>query len=401
MVAALSALLIAAAVSLALVNSTPVHHVTANNHTEQPVLRLVSDDVNVTVASGSYDMTFNDTTTPPPACPQGVSGTSSQLGGGSETSRCSSNSFQPSVSSTNSFASITGHGTVDTNPYAMVVVSQVGPLGQITLYDNGTDVWEIGGGDYGLAGPGQKGPGALLSGYAGSVEGTVGQQAGALDMQGLANGTGYLDLEASEIQGAQPAGTGMVDGVPVTLYKLSMTGLQDPDLNGLTAEQVKTIRAADAVLQATGFSGKTTWVSVDAGGYIREARTTYTLSDGSTVDQDTVLSNFGCAGTVLMPGQTGPTAPPAGCVSPDTASRRHSPAGTTPSSSSTTAPVFDDDNLYDLLVAHQRAGPGAADSRRGPPSRQWDRRCHIWTGAVLRRGRTYGCAREPTHELDQ
>ena len=90
----------------------------------------------------------------------------------------------------------------------------------------------------GLAGPGQAGPGAPLSGYAGSVEGTVGQVTGALDMQGLASGTGYLDLEAREIQGAQPAGTGSVDGVPVTIYKLSESGLQDPDTNGLTSEQV-------------------------------------------------------------------------------------------------------------------------------------------------------------------
>ena len=72
------------------------------------------------------------------------------------------------------------------------------------------------------------------SGYAGSVEGTVGQVPGALDMQGLASGTGYLDLEAQEIQGAQPAGTGSVDGVPVTIYKLSESGLEDPNIGGLT-----------------------------------------------------------------------------------------------------------------------------------------------------------------------
>jgi hypothetical protein len=336
--AGIATVLILAAVSLALVGSPPArHHMASADHITQPVLRLVSDDVNVTVASGSYDMTFNDTTTPS-QCPQGGAGAGSQPGAGSQTSTCSTSSLPPSISSTSSFSSISGQGTVDTDPYGMVVVSQVGPLGKITLYDDGTDVWEIGGGDYGLAGPGQTGPGALLSGYAGSVEGTVGQQAGALDMQGLASGTGYLDLEASEIQGAQPAGTGIVGGVPVTIYKLSMTGLQDPDLNGLTREQVKTIRAADAVLEATGFSGKTTWVSVDADGYIRETRTTYTLSDGSTVDQDTILSNFGCAGTVLMPGASGSTAPPSGCVSPDTAGSRSTPTSTAPTSSTTTAP---------------------------------------------------------------
>ena len=161
----------------------------------------------------------------------------------------------------------------------MVVESNVGALGAITLYDNGTDIWEIGGGNYGLSAPGQTGPGAPLSGYASSVEGTVGQVQGALDMEGLASGTGYLNLEAQEIQGAQPAGTGSVDGVPVTIYKLSESGLLDPDVSGLTAEQVSTIRAADAIIQKSGFSGKTTWISVDSEGYIREQKTQYTLPD--------------------------------------------------------------------------------------------------------------------------
>lgn len=307
--------------------TTSGHLTSKGHHPSRPLVQLVADDANVTVASGSYDMTFNDTTTAPTNCSQGsVAGGDGQdgVGVGTSTQSCQYSSF-PDIS---------GHGTVDTNPYAMVTVSQVGSLGMISLYDNGTDVWEVGGGNYGLTGPGQAGPGAPLSGYASSVEGTVGEEAGALDMQGLASGTGYLDLEAREIQGALPAGTGTVDAVPVSIYKLTETGLQDPDLTGLTAEQVSTIRAADAVLQQAGFSGKTTWVSVDAAGYIRELRSTYTLSDGSTVTGDTVLSNFGCAGTVLMPGQAGSTAPPPGCASPD-------PAGNVavPATPTTTTPI--------------------------------------------------------------
>ena len=285
--------------------------------------QLVVDDVNATVASGSYDMAFTDTSTPSTTCP----GTSA---GPATTTPCL-------VGSPLALGSISGHGTVDTNPYAMVTVSDVGSLGKITLYDNGTDVWEIGGGDYGLSAPGQAGPGAPLSGYAGSVEGTVGQVAGALDMQGLASGTGYLDLEAQEIQGAQPAGTGSVSGVPVTIYKLSQSGLEDPDISGLTAEQATTIRAADAIIESSGFAGKATWVSVDSGGYIREQKTEYTLPDGSTVTADTILSNFGCAGTVLMPGQQGSSAPPSGCVSPDHATRGSTVSPTQPNMTSTSS----------------------------------------------------------------
>ncbi len=282
------------------------------------LVKLLADDANVTVASGSYDMTYDDTTTAPTSCPENGGGTPQTLGAsGTPVLDCQND---------NAFSDISGYGTVDTDPYAMMTVGQVGPLGTVTLYDDGTNVWEIGGGDYGLAGPGQAGPGAPLSGFATSVEGTLGREAGALSMQGLASGTGYLDLEAAEIQGALPAGTGTVDGVPVTIYKLSQTGLQDPDLNGLTTEQVATIRAADAIVEQSGFAGKTTWVSVDADGYIREQRTVYTLSDGSTVTQDTILSNFGCAGTVVMPGQTGSTGPAPGCVSPDKAGSGHAPS---------------------------------------------------------------------------
>ena len=311
--------------------------------------QLVVDDVNATVASGSYDMTFNDTTTPATQCDQSP-GNGQEAGGSGQKSTVTTvepcwteNTLPPGISTHTELSSISGHGTVDTNPYAMVTESDVGSLGKITLYDNGTNVWEIGGGDYGLAAPGQAGPGAPLSGYAGSVEGTVGQVAGALDMQGLASGTGYLDLEAQEIQGAQPAGTGSVDGVPVTIYELHESGLEDPTSAVSRRNRRKTIRAADAIIESSGFAGKTTWVSVDSEGYIREQKTSYTLPNGSTVTEDTVLSNFGCAGTVLMPGQQGSSAPPSGCVSPDHASGGSTvsptPTSTSGTSSSTTTPT--------------------------------------------------------------
>ena len=333
------ALFVVLAVGAALLVPTLGHRTPSHRgggaHLQDRLTRLVVDDVSVTVAAGNYDMRFSDTTTPPTQC-AGSPQVQLKVGGGGQTSTDPSvepcwteNPLPPGVSTQSTLSTISGHGTVDTNPYAMVTESDVGSLGAITLYDDGTNVWEVGGGNYGLSAPGRAGPGAPLSGYAGSVEGTVGQVQGALDMEGLASGTGYLDLEAHEIQGAQPAGTGSVDGVPVTIYELSESGLQDPDIGGLTSEQVSTIRAADAILESSGFAGKTTWVSVDSEGYIREQKTEYTLPDGSRVSEDTILSNFGCAGTVLMPGQAGTSTPPAGCVSPDTAGPRTST--TTPS----------------------------------------------------------------------
>jgi hypothetical protein len=322
-----AALFVVFAVGAALLVPTLGHrtlHSTSKGHLQDRLTRLVVDDVNVTVAAGNYDMTFNDTTTPSTQCAQSsggpeVGGTGQQTTATTAEPCVTQNQLPPGLSTENTLSSISGHGTVDTNPYAMVTVSDVGSLGKITLYDDGTKVWEIGGGDYGLSAPGQAGPGAALYGYASSVEGTVGQVQGALDMEGLASGTGYLNLQAREIQAAQPAGTGNVDGVPVTIYKLSESGLLDPNVPGQTPEQITTIQAADAIIKNSGFAGKTTWVSVDSEGYIREQKTEYTLPDGSAVTEDTILSNFGCAGTVVMPGQSGTSSPPAGCISPDTA----------------------------------------------------------------------------------
>ena len=339
-----------------------------HTHVQDRLTRLVADDVSVTVAAGNYDMTFDDTTTPATKqnCAQNPQ-VQLQIGGSGQKATVTTvqpcvtgNTLPPGVSTQDPLSSISGHGTVDTNPYAMVTESNVGFLGPITLFDNGTDVWEIGGGDYGLSAPGHAGPGAPLSGYATSVEGTVGQVQGALDMEGLASGTGYLDLEAQEIQGTQPAGTGTVDGVPVTIYRLSESGLLDPDVGGLTSEQISTIKAADAIIQSSGFAGKTTWISVDSEGYIREQKTQYTLPDGSMVTEDTLLSNFGCAGTVRMPGQAGTSSPPTNCVSPDTAgptSTTTPPTGSLPQASApaAVAPSIASDNDRAHTSSHDAA----------------------------------------------
>jgi hypothetical protein len=206
----------------------------------------------------------------------------------------------------------------------------------IRLRDNGTDVWELGGGDYGLSpGSTDDGPGSSLSGFAGLLEGTLGLRQGALAMGGLSSPTGYLDLDESMITGADQTGTGIVDGLPVTVYEISITPAQEADVPGLNAEEAKAVQAADALLQQQGYIGTTVQVSIDASGYIRQTRSTAHFADGSTSVSQSTFSDFGCAGTVLMPGQTGATAPPARCVSPDTGV---APVTTTsPSPSATTS----------------------------------------------------------------
>jgi hypothetical protein len=300
--------------------------------------RAVLSALSATTSSGSFNVSYEfdpmtaptaPTTTTTTPCnvvqsPPDVQGPAPLQGSSGVVELCSASG------SSSSATTITGQGTIDTDPFAMVATSNVAGLGQITVRDDGTDVWEIGGGDYGLSpGSDDDGPGSSLSGFAGLVEGTLGQRQGALAMGGLASPTGYLDLEQSMISGADEVGTGTVDGVAVTTYQVSI----EPDTTppGLNAEQAATITAADAVLQAQGYTGTTDLVSIDASGFIRQTRSVAHFVDGSTDGSEDTFSDFGCAGTVLMPGQTGATAPPAGCVSPDT--------GVAPSTTTTTSSV--------------------------------------------------------------
>ena len=279
-------------------------------HVSNAIHRVVSA-LNATIDSGSYDFTSSEQpvvpgTTPTTTCTQpmtyGVGSDMKAICGGGEG------------------LTITAQGTTDTNPFAMVASSNVAGLGAITLRDNGTDVWEYGGGDYGLV-PGSvnAGPGASLSGFAESVEGTLGQRQGALAMVGLSSPTGYLTLEQNAITAADQIGTGTIDGVAVTNYRVTLDPVQEADVPGTTTEEVTAIHEALGVLKAQGYTGTTVTVSIDDAGFVRQTVSVASFADGATQTSTVTLSGFGCAGTVLMPGQIGSSSPPAGCTSPDTA----------------------------------------------------------------------------------
>ncbi len=220
---------------------------------------------------------------------------------------------------------VDGSAVVDVQPFAMVASSQVQGFGTIVLRDDGTDVWEEGGGNYGLS-PGSttSGPGSSLTGFAGLVEGTLGPRQGALAMLGLASPTGYLDLDAAETSSAGLVGTGTVSGTPVDIYQIVQTPGQGAQVPGLTAQEQLAVTGAMRLLEQQGYTGSTVRVSVDPAGFIRRTQTTDHFADGTTMTSQAVFSNFGCAGTVLMPGQPGAAVAPAGCTSPD------GPAGTAP-----------------------------------------------------------------------
>ena len=290
-----------------------------------PAKHRVLSALSATIDSGSFDMTYSDQ---PPTAPSPVP---------SATTTCPTSYLEKTVCgySTPPGLTISGKGTIDTNPFAMVASSDVPGFGSITTRANGTDVWEMGGGNYGLSpGSSSTGPGSPLSGFASSVEGTLGPRQGALAMMGLASPTGYLVLDQNAISSASQIGTGVVDGVAVTVYQVTLGPEQQANVPGATPEEATAIGDALGVLKREGYTGTIVRVSIDSAGYIRETISVASFSDGVTQTSEATFSHFGCAGRVLMPGQSGPTLPPPGCISPGAASAARQP--TTPVSPTST-----------------------------------------------------------------
>jgi hypothetical protein len=279
--------------------------------------------LSATTSSGSFNVAYDLTETPgsapsitPTTC---VASQSTIVQSGTVVGTSTSRACGGNIGIHN--ASVTGQGTIDTSPFAMAVSADVSSFGNLSIRVDSTDVWELGGGDYGLNPQQGDGPGSPLSGFAGLVEGTLGQREGAIAMLGMASPTGFLDLSQQAVTGAAEVGTGDVGSVPVTEYDVSIDLSQLAQVQGGSSDEATTIQAAVQELESTGYTGTMVKVAIDGGGFIREVTPVASFSDGGKVTLDATFSNFGCAGTVLMPGQqaaTTTTAPAAGCVSPDT-----------------------------------------------------------------------------------
>jgi hypothetical protein len=227
---------------------------------------------------------------------------------------------------------VQGSGTINTNPMAMAASAAISSNGvsglQVGVRVDPTTVWEVGYADNGLTPEANDAGGNDLPGFAGPVQGTLGPREGAVAMMGMASPTGYLDLVQPVVSSAAEVGTATVDGVAVTQYQLTIDPGSLATAPGTSSEEQSAINAAIQTLTSQGYRTIRDLVSVDASGFIRESASTVTFSDGGTVMLDAHFSNFGCAGTVLMPGQGGVSTPPSGCVSADT--------GTAPTTSTTT-----------------------------------------------------------------
>ena len=230
---------------------------------------------------------------------------------------------------------VQGSGTIDTNPMAMAASAGISSNGvsglQVGVRVDPTTVWEVGYADNGLTPAANDASGNDLPGFAGLVEGTLGPREGAVAMMGMASPTGYLDLVQPAVTSATEVGTSTVDGVAVTQYQLTIDPGSLATAPGTSSEEQSAINAAIQTLTSQGYRTISDLVSIDASGFIRESASTVTFGDGGTVTLDARFSNFGCAGTVLMPGQGGDSTPPSGCVSADT--------GTAPTTTTTTGPI--------------------------------------------------------------
>ncbi len=245
--------------------------------------------------------------------------------------------FQPGSAPGATTSITSGHGVVNLNPFVMVTTNSAeSSFPNVTAEFDSTSVWEFGAGDYGTRNPATT-PGNSLSGFGGSVEGSLGQGQGALAMVSLASPTGRLNLDPTMMTNAQPVGTGSADGVPVTSYRVAIDLSSELNQPNLSTEQRTTISQALAILGRQGYSGTTEIVSIDALGFIRETKTVATFTDGGSVSSDNMISEIGCAGT-LTPGDPVPTPAPPGCVSPDQPGVEPAgPATTTTTTTTTTS----------------------------------------------------------------
>jgi hypothetical protein len=290
----------------------------------------VAAALGTTAASGRYDLTTTlhvDTADSTSSCAAPLSPSDRTGDVVSRSGSCVSSGLRPSVD-------ITSHGTINLNPYASVSTSYQSGLGEITTYFNGTTVWEMGGGNYGSM------TGSSLSGFAGLVEGTLGPGEGASTMISIASHGGYLSLEESAVENASPVGSGTVDGAAVTYYEVTIDVAKLADAPDLTDEERLTIEEALPLLRSAGYSGTTERIGIDAAGFIREITATERFSDGSVEVRQSILSNFGCAGTVYMPDETPPpvtTTTP--CQPPATTATVSSSSTSSPAAPTTTTPV--------------------------------------------------------------
>ena len=216
-------------------------------------------------------------------------------------------------------SSVRGRAVVNTNPRRMVAGANIGGGNMnVAVRVDDTHVWEDLGGAAGLVpAAGRGGTATSLPGFASLTESALGRRNGAIAMLAMASPNGYLELESAAIDGAKRAGTTTVDGTPATVYDVGIDLAKMAAHAGLSTAEHQAISDALGVLHQEGYAWTQAKVSVDAAGYIRHMVAVHHFADKGTVSFDVGVSDIGCAGVVVVPGEQAPPATSSACISPD------------------------------------------------------------------------------------
>ncbi len=265
-----------------------------------------------TTGASNYDITYVIVEKPPsPSATTSIAPCPTPPVAGNPARACA-------VQAAPSLKSLSGKGTVNLDPKAMVASAHINAGLDVTVRVDDQHVWESGGADYGLtAGGAGASSGQSISGFASLTEGTLGNRAGASAMIAMASPNGYLVLDRQAITGAAQIGTSTVGGRPVTVYEVGIDPSRLADLPGLSSDERTAITEALDLMRREGYTDTRVRVSVDDAGFIRRAASTDRYQDGGSVTLLATYTNFGCAGTVTLPGQSAPPSTTTACVSPD------------------------------------------------------------------------------------
>ena len=151
-------------------------------------------------------------------------------------------------------------------------------------------------------------------------------------MMSLSSPSGYLNLADQAITSASAAGTSTLDGAQLTEYDITLDAAQLVSRPGMTSEQVQAATQGLELIRQEGYTKTTVRLGVDAAGFVRQGLTVWMFADGGTVTTDVTYSDFGCAGTIVLPTQTPSPPPVTTCTSPD-------PGATTATTAPTVTPV--------------------------------------------------------------
>ncbi|MDP9336778.1 MAG: hypothetical protein M3Q30_26185 [Actinomycetota bacterium] len=190
--------------------------------------------------------------------------------------------------------SVSGAGTVHTDPFSMTISAHVSGVSSFVVAD--LSIWVDGKRSayaFGLHPTATGGAGSPLSANEDLVEGALGPRVGAVAMMGLASPTGLLDLAQPAVTGAAESGTGTVNNFLVTDYKVSIDVARLGLAAGTTPEERTVISHALALLHQQGYRNTTVTVAIDAAGLIRRATSVTHFADGGSVTLQRTLSNLG------------------------------------------------------------------------------------------------------------